>query len=241
MKNNKKNMLLNNPLLQESNFITVELKQKLLNKVYFNKGLIRNSFINTKKIKLIDNQNSFDLLNSSSLKKKIISGYSLAFQKETYSHLTKPSLSFQKNSSYFNTELKNNFFDNSLIFFEKSTSQSEKFKDFLIIKPIKGGFLCFFMGFIGFLPFSHYCFALNAFYINLDPMNYKNIMTTSNFLLNQYNNYVLRLSFMNLNPSISSTNFINRKNRARRKKSLFLFPLKQRTNFVFLTFSKTQE
>jgi hypothetical protein len=137
---------------------------KLLNTSYYNKFLIRNTFLKNKMLYFMEN----DFYNFHFVKKSLpinshkkiqnIEGYNFSSKMVNYKNKFDKNLNFlgfisQKSSlNYLQNFVEaltsisqlNNHKDN-LIFFQK----------LLFIKIVKGGFICYSSGFFGFMPQSH--------------------------------------------------------------------------------------
>jgi hypothetical protein len=141
------------------------IKQKLLNRIYYNKALIRSPLLTHKKLKVIDSYSAISILENSFLlknKEEVKLGSSVSVNTITYSSNLNNSVKFKLNSNAFigsNFELLESF-EKSI---ENLNEHENKLKNILILNPIKGGFNCYSSGLFGFLPRGH----ANIFFYDL--------------------------------------------------------------------------
>jgi hypothetical protein len=160
----------------------------LLNKYLYNKGLLREEFlINDKKSILIDNKDSLFLI-SSKFKRQL--SFNNNIKLYNYNSKSLNLFSFELNRSYFSNSYKNILINlNRILFVLNKLNIFEKnFYFILIIKPKKGGFLCYYNGILGFLPnynFFYYAYTFLKNFINFSLkfkfsyLNFNNIRNNS--------------------------------------------------------------
>lgn len=228
-------------LLNQTTFID----NKILNKEYFGTFYIRSLRIDNKKIYILDN--NYLQFNSSVLEinkflflKKLKLGGSLKVDIYDYKNSLNNAITFKSyilSSPSFLNDYTNNFL-NSLKLINRKLND---FKFLLLTHPIKGGFICYSYGFLGFIPKPHCNFFLLNFFIKLKTyiknkqffvfyLKFLNQFKKDFSFFNIYTKYfILNVqSFYGLNKFLVKT---NKKNFFSDKKRL---SKKFKLNFVFL-------
>lgn len=137
-------------LNKDKNYI-IKLENKLLSQTVYNKLFIRSNFLLNKNLKVVDNNTKFYIFKTHKNTLQFANGNASLLHVFLLKH---------KLNTYFNFEYLINFN------FVKSTSSEEKSLFFLYIKnrtpifflilyPVKGGYICFSLGIRAFLPLSH--------------------------------------------------------------------------------------
>lgn len=154
------------------------VKKKALNNLLFKKSIIRSSLVKKPNIYLVDNYTKISLFNTNIVQKGFfetnklndLSGLSINTREIKYVHNLNSFLKFKMDTIFFN-KIKTGFlnsiytFIDSLVAFrvaktkkiKKLLSKKKKSKavNLLLLKPIKGGFLAYSLGFKGFFPLKH--------------------------------------------------------------------------------------
>jgi hypothetical protein len=137
---------------------------KLLNNFYYNKFLIRNSFLKNKTLYFIENEfYQFHFIKKAlpiNFHKQLENIEGFSFSGKIFDYKNK----FNKNLNFlgFNIQKTSRHYLQNFIEALTSISQLNNNKDnfgffhsFLFIKVVKGGFICYSSGFFGFIPQSH--------------------------------------------------------------------------------------
>ena len=127
-------------------------------KKLYNKILVRGSILNKKNSVLIDSGDSFYSMLPKNTSKIPVSGTSINSAKYTFKSLLNDSICFKKELPFFfNSSEKIVSCLRQVLFCLSALKLNKNFKVFfLILKPVKGGFKCFYSGVKGFLPLSHF-------------------------------------------------------------------------------------
>lgn len=144
------------------------IEKKILNQLYYNKFLVRGEILN-KKTKIIDNYSDYQFENDNNLNIGFSSNCFINF----FKHKLNPIIRFKLKTYAFN------YYSSSYVSsLEKSLScalfSDNKFNSFYIIKPNKGGFICYSTGFCGFSPYTTIIHSLKSL----------NLSKTTNFFKN---------------------------------------------------------
>ncbi len=142
-----------------------KLENKLLSQTVYNKLFVRSNLLSNKNLKVIDNNTNFYLIKTVKNTLTFLNGNSCLFKILLLKH---------KLDSHFNFEylVNFNFFKNSIseeknLFFKFFKNKKVIF--FLLLYPVKGGYICFSLGIKAFLPLSHLrTILINKFKIKKD-------------------------------------------------------------------------
>lgn len=127
--------------------------KKLLSKNSYNKFLVRSSLLENKNFNIVDGDSSFFNIPSSKLKKSLffnknkLEGSSFMGENIVYTNKLNNSLKFKSFSG--NIKTKNFSYVNSFRSLIKS-KKSKTENSLLILKSVKGGFICYSSGIVGF-------------------------------------------------------------------------------------------
>ena len=221
---------------------------KILNKDIFGKSYVRGPLMGSQTIQVLDNNSSFFNISVQNINRiygnrsgKQIEGGSLSTNSFFYKNKLNNSLKFR---SYTLNSLR---YKNLLDSFYTSlktleVSEEKKSSSLVVLKPIKGGFICYSSGVSGFLPHSHGVFLLikTMTAISKDKQSERRLLNLSSLVQNQHLkkiSFPLRLEFflgkISIYPEFKQNNFS-------------LAPIKKKRdflndyNFVFLS-QKFQE
>jgi len=164
----KKISFINNKILQEADLSLINLNTKILNEKIFNKSII---FYKNTDIEKLDNSTVFL---DSFITYSIYSLNNLDFKTSRSSTLknnldgifvhTKPQIFTHPKNSLFQFHQDKILFDDdtikSLDFIKIKSEITTKSYHLFLLKPVKGGYTCFFYGLKGFFPFSQFIKSL---------------------------------------------------------------------------------
>lgn len=233
-----KNLYSDKSLLNSISFV----EKKILSQNIYGKLLIRSSLLNNENLMVLDNHTRFLNLSISEIQRLIgsvnvgASGFSCALVPFIFKTKLNSSLRFKSFMVYSNVVslgLVNTVY-NSLV--SLSCEDTFNLKSLLILNPVKGGFVCYSSGVVGFLPRSHGMLLLaQTLFACLKDTTISNIIPNLNFIIKtshyvkQY--FVLRLLFkfgkIVVYPQFKRNNFSSS---SKLKKRFFANDL----NFVFL-------
>lgn len=217
------------------------LNKKVLSKTIYGKFLVRSPLLESTPLYVLDNDNTFFNVSSFRLKKFVklsqedLTGGSLLAKEFEYKNKLNKSLVIKnfivKNDCATKTTLINSFYSTLQL------SRKHYLSSLLILNPIKGGFICYSSGVIGFMPRSHATFAFSHALTAFAKSSLKEESINSLSFLIDYKNkikdfLVVRVANwwgkITLFPKIKRNRFSIL---SRRKKRSFSNNL----NFVFLT------
>lgn len=210
------------------------LDKKKLVKDLYGKVLTRSSIGENLSLFVVDDNKSFFNI-SSSIENKV--GSSIYAKEFEYKNKLNSSLTL-KTLLTNNKSVKTVSFLSSFYNLLKTTEKDYR-GSLLILNPIKGGFLCYSGGVVGFMPRRHATFSFFTAYSSIinsrsrnkqiSVLNLSFLLETKNFIKNKF---ILRLSNwwgkITLFPRSRRNRFSNPPRRKKRKFS-------NRTNFVFLS------
>jgi hypothetical protein len=225
------------------NLLSSVVTNKMLNKDVFEKSYVRGPLMGSKTIQVLDNNSSFSNISVQNISRiygnrssKHFEGISLSTNSFFYKNKLNNSLKFK---SYILNSLRyKNLLDsfyNSLKTLEASESKISS--TLMVLKPIKGGFICYSSGVSGFLPHSHGLFLLikTIMSITKDKLLTRRLFNLTSLVHNQNSrriHFPLRLEFLlgkiAVYPEFKQNNFS-------------LAPLKKKRdflndyNFIFLS------
>ena len=221
---------------KEKNWDTFQDK-KLLSKNLYNKFLVRSSLLENKNFNIVDGDSSFFNFPSSKLKKSLffnnnkLEGSSFVGENIIYTNKLNNSLKFKSFSG--NIKTKNFSYINSF----RNLIKSKKTKtenSLLILKPVKGGFICYSSGVVGFLPRSHAITSFLTIFFSLSGINEKRkLLERLNYSLSDKNflksNMGIRLPY-NWGKAVLNSRF-NKNSFIQGTRNKF----SNRLNFIFLS------
>lgn len=165
-------MNFSNSFINEQQVCSI-IKKKIVNNIFFSKSFVRNNLAKTPDAHIVDNYTSFSLVSEKSLGKLLpkknlstFNGYTVNTKEILYTHTLNSFLKFKLNSCFSNQKTLT-----IISSFEKALSglidTDNKFKNIIILKPIKGGFSSYSFGFVGFLPTSQWRIIKNFLFKSL--------------------------------------------------------------------------
>jgi len=230
------------------NLLSSVITNKMLNKDVFEKSYVRGPLMGSKTIQVLDNNSSFSNISINNISRvygnrfsEHLEGVSLGTNSFLYKNKLNNSLKFK---SYILNSLRyKNLLDsfyNSLKSLEASESKIST--TLMVLKPVKGGFICYSSGISGFLPLSHGLFLLAKTVLSImkDKLLTRRTFNITSLLQNQNSrslHFPLRLKFilgkLAIYPEYKQNNFSSA---PLKKKRDFL----NDPNFIFLS-QKFQE
>jgi hypothetical protein len=220
------------------------LNKKLLNKNVYEKYFLRSNLLESKGIVVLDNDTSFfnvtekNFATSYNVKFNSFEGCSMNIKKFLYKSKNFHFLRFQ--TLLFNFMNKNNYllsFYESLANLNFEKTKNSIHNSLFFLKPIKGGFFCYSLGLIGFLPRRHgllsmrrilFCLLSDNLLVN-KISKLKFLLKKSHLFNTKY--FILRLPFKIGKITIPFRSKRNNFSLAiKKKKKTFAYHL----NFVFL-------
>jgi len=128
-----------------------KIENKILSQTVYNKLFVRSNFLRNQDLKIIDNNSNFYLFKSAKNTLNFLNGNSCFLN----IFLLKHKLNTHFNFEYLITFnlLKNSFSEEKFLFFKRLKKKKSIF--FLLLYPVKGGYICFSLGVKAFLPLSH--------------------------------------------------------------------------------------
>jgi hypothetical protein len=218
------------------------IEKKILSQNIYGKLLIRSSLLDNENLVVLDNHSRFLNLSLSEIQRLIgptntnVSGFSCALAPFIFKTKLNSSLRFKSFMVYSNV-ISLGLVDTAYkSLFSLSCEDTSNLKSLLVLNPVKGGFVCYSSGVVGFLPRSHGMRLLaQTLFARLKDTTTSNIIPNLNFIIktSHYTKhyFVLRLLFafgkIVVYPQFKRNNFSAS---SRRKKRYFANDL----NFVFL-------
>jgi hypothetical protein len=231
-------MILKKIYSQNKKFWENSSNKKLLSKNLYNKFLIRSSLLENEQFNIIDNNNNFFNTPSTNLRSFIslksnnsIIGASFYAKNIIYTNQFNNLLQF--NSFVVNNKSSSFSFIDSFYNLLK-ISVKEISSSLFLLNPVKGGFICYSSGIIGFLPRSQGVSLFSTALLNFkNKSNKTTILENLKFLINK--NYFINNFFGLRLPhwwgKTVSYHFFNKKKMVKSKKGKFSSHL----SFVFLS------
>jgi hypothetical protein len=142
---------------------TAAIIKKAFCEAYYAKSFIRNNALKEKTL-LIDSYNKCYNFNNQKIPVAYKAeenniGFSLNFKEYLFKHKVNSGINFIYLKEFYN-EKTNLFCLNKLIFIlsflQKQYLSSKLIKKILFLKPVKGGYICYFLGVSGFMPKTHF-------------------------------------------------------------------------------------
>ena len=248
-------MIINKNNVFKNSYIQELTKKKALNRIYYKKLLIRSNLLNSTKLKILDNFQTFSIADFSKNCLTTNLGYSCNSTTFTYSNALNNLLKFKQDLPQFIGGKFNylSLFTNTV---KDLINNKTLFTNVLILNSVKGGYKCYCLGLFGFMPKRHFkaCRnkALKNFFVNFKKkkISYlsgkalmckkqKSNLTLSfiaiNFFFNSFyknNKFILRFSFY-----LGDTSFFTELKKVKFSKDKnFEKPLRySRLNFIFLS------
>ena len=196
-------MITKNFFSKNQSFLGEVVVKKILNKNLYEKSYIRGSLMDSKTIQLVDNNATFYNLIPQSVSKffnkNVSEGSSLNAETFFYKNRLNSSLKFR--SFMLNSIKYENFIDSfykSLKTFEVGIKSS--YPSLLVLKPVKGGFVCYSSGICGFLPRSHGVYFITKTLMSiLEDKQVSNRLSNLRYLLEDSKSlktsFLMRLEF----------------------------------------------
>ena len=215
--------LINNTFLESKAVIMTTFAKKCVNQNVYNKAIIvsQNSKI-VKKGEILQNKvdqfSSFSLFEQKqttsrlSLIKKVFIGSSVNFKKSFFINSKNDYFQFHQDRFFIDNsvELKNSGF---FLDTPKDSSNIINYPTALVLKPRKGGFICYSFGFKGFYPRIQIKKSLNVL-----PKKHPSIFKSDYLIRLPFNHFITKLS-------------INRRKKKKRKSKKFFFQ-KKRNKYI---------
>jgi hypothetical protein len=220
------------------------IENKILTQKVYGKLFLRSTLFKDKNLHLLENNSNFTVFSNVELKRLSLCslegqfpvGQSCFLNNTLFKNQKRTSLKFQSFSANF-LPVNPKFTDDLYASIDSLTRPNTNGgKSLLILNPVKGGFVCYSSGILGFLPKSHGLKALGSIYFSfLKDNNLSTLIPNLNFLFNsshfikKYFLIRLPLSYIKLNsyPQSRKNNF----SAASKKKKRIFNP---NLNFVFL-------
>jgi len=214
--------------------------KKILNKNLYNKSIIKTSLKNSKG--LIDNYQNSKMSVLPSFP-KTIDGSSINTRNFLYKNKLNPDIQFNHEVSFFNPDNYQSSFQNT---FSRSIeclgnkSLTKNFRTLIFLNPVKGGFICYSTGTLGFLPKSHAEVVISKVTKNLINTYKENKFISINIFRVFHRNvfktpeFVFRIPFLFATLSLLPKKTTTLSTKKKHNRNAF-------SNFVFLTQSDEKD
>jgi hypothetical protein len=226
------------------------LEKKFLNMVYYNKSYVRSDLLDSKELKLLDNNRGLNIIPINKTNpyvfnnSKTLDGLSIPSKEVIFKNNLNLFLNFKKDSIFFSKNQLDNL--KPLVKILPILSKTKRiFKKVILLNPTKGGFNCYCSGFFGFIPLKHAIFSFKKLSDKVakkasEKIINKSLLSTLKFFtfnVNKVKNFIFHLKFfigsISLHINYKKNNFSNLK---RRNKVYF-----NTLSVVFLAFKKREK
>jgi hypothetical protein len=128
-----------------------KIENKILSQTVYNKLFVRSNFLRNQDLKIIDNNSNFYLFKSAKNTLNFLNGNSCFLNIFLLKHKLNTHFNFEYLITF--SLLKNSLAEEKFLFFKRLKKKKSIF--FLLLYPVKGGYICFSLGVKAFLPLSH--------------------------------------------------------------------------------------